>query len=74
MNRQGTNISSQTVRHQLNEQGLHKLQPLHKPLLSDGHRQNRFKWATANKKNDWANIFTDETTIFQFSKPKQVWQ
>jgi transposase len=41
--RQGINISSATVRRRLNEQGLYKLQPLKKPLLSDTHRQNRLK-------------------------------
>ena len=35
--RQGFNISSLTVRHQLKEQGFYKLKPLQKPLLSDKH-------------------------------------
>ena len=64
-----------TVRRKLNEQGLYKLQPLKKPLLSDTHRDNRLKWAKKNKKTDWSKIiFTDETTISQFSKPKKVWR
>ena len=75
MSRKGTDISSRTVRHRLNEKGLYKLQPLKKPLLSDTHRHNRLKWAKANKKTDWSKIiFTDETTISQFSKPKKVWR
>ena len=70
--KQGTNISRATVKHRLDEQGLYKLQPLKKPLLSDTHRLNRVKWAKANKNNDWCNtIFTDETTIFQFGKSKK---
>ena len=43
MKRQGTDISSATVRRRLNEEGLYKLQPLKKPLLSDTHRDNRLK-------------------------------
>ena len=35
MSKQGTNISSATVRIRLNEQGLYKLQPLKIPLLLD---------------------------------------
>ena len=59
----------------MNEQGLYKLKPLLKPLLSDTHRHNRLKWAKANRNNDFSNvIFTDETTITQFSKPKKVWR
>ena len=73
--KQGTNISRATVKCRLDEQGLYKLQPLKKPLLSDTHRLNRVKWAKANKNNDWCNtIFTDETTIFQFGKSKKVWR
>ena len=75
MSRQGIDISLSTVRNRLNEQGLYKLQPLKKPLLLDTHRDNRLKWAKANKKTDWSKIiFTDETTISQFSKPKKVWR
>ena len=73
MDKQGTTISKATVRRRLNEQGLYKLQPLKKPLLSEAHRDNRLEWAKKNKKTDWSKvIFTDETTIFQFSKPKKV--
>ena len=43
VNRQGANISSWTVRHWLNEQGLYKLKPLLKPLLSDTHWHNQLK-------------------------------
>jgi transposase len=75
MSRQGVDISLNTIRSRLNEQGLYKLQPLKKPLLSDTNRDYRLKWARANKNTDWSKIiFTDETTIFQFSKPKKVWR
>ena len=75
MRSQGTNISSSTVRRRLNEQGLYKLKPLKKPLLSDTHGENRLKWAKANKKMDWSKvIFTDETTFSLFNKPKKVWR
>ena len=41
----------------------------------DKHRLNRLEWAKANKKTNWSKtIFTDETTVFQFSKPKKVWR
>ena len=43
ISKQGINISSATVRRRLNKQGLYKLQPLKKPLLSDTHRYNRLK-------------------------------
>jgi transposase len=75
MSRQGVDISLKTVQRRLNEQSLYKLQPLKKPLLSDTHRDNRLKWAKKNKKTDWSKvIFTDETTISQFNKPKKVWR
>ena len=75
MSKQGVNISSVTVRHQLNEQGLYKLKPLSMPLLSVTHRLNHFKWAKTHKKQDWSKIiFTDETTFSQFNKPKTVWR
>ena len=75
MSRQKIDISSRTVRRRLNEEGLYKLKPLAKPLLSDTHRDNRLKWAKANKKTNWSKIiFTDETTISQFNKPKKVWR
>src|SRR5208282_1854620 len=60
MKRQRVDISSAIVRRRLNEEGLYKLQPLKKPLLSDTHRDNRLKWAKKNKKTDWSKvIFTD---------------
>ena len=75
MSKKGTDISSTTVRCRLNDQGLYKLKPLLKPLLSDINTINRLKWAKANKNTDWSQvIFTDETTISQFGKPKQVWR
>jgi hypothetical protein len=75
INMQRIDISSVTVRRRLNEQGLYKLQPLKKPLLTDTHRENRLKWAKDNKKTDWSKIiFTDETTFSLFSKPKRVWR
>ena len=75
MNKQGTALSTATVSRRLKEQSLYKLQPLKKPLLSDTHRHNRLGWAKKNKKSDWSKvIFTDETTISQFSKPKKVWR
>ena len=43
IDKQGTIISKATVRRRLNEQGLYKLQPLKKPLLSDTHRDNRLE-------------------------------
>ena len=73
MSRQGVDISLNTVQRRLNEQGLFKLQLLKKPLLSDTNRDHRLKQAKANKNTDWSKIiFTDETTISQFSKPKKV--
>jgi hypothetical protein len=75
ISKQGIDISPTIVRRRLNEQGLYKLQPLKKPLLSDTNRDNRLEWAKKNKKTNWSKvIFTDETTIFQFSKPKKVWR
>src|SRR5579871_5723976 len=75
MNKQGIDISLSTVRRRLNEQSLHKIELLKKPLLSDTNRDNRLIWAKANKNTDWSKvIFTDETTISQFSKPKKVWR
>src|SRR4030081_876099 len=64
-----------TVKKRLNEQNLYKLKPLLKPLLSENHRESRLNWAKANNNMDWSMvIFTDETTISQFSKPKKVWR
>src|SRR5579871_382676 len=75
MDKQGTTLSKATIRRRLNKQGLYKLQLLKKPLLLDSHRDNRLEWAKKNKKTDLSKIiFIDETTIFQFSKPKKVWR
>src|SRR5579871_4094458 len=75
IDKQGTTISKAIVRRRLNEQGLYKLQPLKKLLLSDTHRDNKLEWAKKNKKTDWSKIiFTDETTVSQFSQPKKVWR
>ena len=75
MSRQGTDISLVTVKRRLDEQGLYKLKPLLKPLLSDNHRESRLKQAKANRNTDWSKvIFTDETSISLFSKPKKVWR
>src|SRR5579871_6832575 len=75
MDKQGTTLSKATIRRRLNKQSLYKLQSLKKPLLLDSHRDNRLEWAKKNKKTDWSKIiFTDETTISQFSKPKKVWR
>src|SRR5579871_260465 len=41
ISKQGTDISSSTVRRRLNEQSLYKLEPLKKPLLSNTNRDNR---------------------------------
>ena len=43
ISRQGVDVSLTTVQRRLNEQGLHKLQPLKKPLLSETHRDNRLE-------------------------------
>ena len=40
LNRQGVELSSATIQHRLNEQGLYKLNPLTKPLFSDTHMKN----------------------------------
>src|SRR5712671_2276647 len=75
LQRQGISVSPATVRHQLNEQGLTKLQLLHKPLLSDTLRLNQLKWAKSHQKKDWSKIiFTDETTFSHFGKSKTVWR
>ena len=64
-----------TVKNRLNKQGIYKLKPLLKPLLLDKHRDSRLQWAKNNKNMDWSKvIFTDETSISQFSKPKNVWR
>src|SRR5579871_4238375 len=75
IDKQGITISKAIVKKRLNEQSLYKLQLLKKLLLSDTHRDNRLGWAKKNKKTDWSKIiFTDETTISQFSKSKKVWR
>ena len=46
-----------------------------KPFLSDTHRDNRLEWAKKNMKTNWSKvIFTNETSISQFNKPKKVWK
>ena len=57
ISKQGFDISSTTVRRRLNEQGLYKLQPLKKPLLSDTNRHNRLKWAKNNKNVTGLRLF-----------------
>lgn len=71
----GVRVSARTVRRRLNEQGLHKLRPLRKPLLKEEHRLARLEWANQNKNRDWSKvIFTDETSIQLFEAVQHVWQ
>ena len=49
INKKRINVSSATIRRQLNEQGFYKLKPLSKPLFSDLHRLNQLKWAKTHR-------------------------
>src|SRR5579871_4331018 len=73
IDKQGTTLSKAIIRRRLNKQGLYKLQLLKKLFLLDIYRDNKLEWAKKNKKTDWSKIiFTDKTTISQFSKLKKV--
>jgi transposase len=70
----GVNVSERTVRRRLNEAGAKYNQPLSKPLLTEGHREKRLKWAQDHKAMDWNQvIFSDETTVRLNSVKGLVW-
>lgn len=74
MNKRGILISDRTVRRRLKEAGGKYNQPIHKPLLSDDHKEKRLRWAKKHKNFDWDKaIFTDESTFCLYMPAKKVW-
>jgi transposase len=74
MARSGVMVSDRTVRRRLNEAGAKYNRPLSKPLLTEGHREKRLKWAQDHRATNWNQvIFSDETTIRLNSVKGLVW-
>ncbi len=67
-------ISQRTVRRRLPEAGAKYNLPMSKPLLTEGHRKNRLKWAKRHRFTDWSRvIFSDETTAYLNRMKRRVW-
>jgi transposase len=65
-----TNISIQTIRHELAKEGVHSCIPRPKPLISEVNKEKRLSWALAHE--DWTVedfkkiVWSDESTYTQF--------
>lgn len=74
LEKKGVKVSSRTVRRRLGEFGGKFKKEISKPLLSERHRKNRFKWAKEHKNFDWEKvIFTDESSFQLYQSNKKVW-
>jgi len=73
--KKGVEVSVWTIRRRLSETGGKFVKEISKPLLSERHRANRFKWAKDHQNFNWNNvIFTDESTFQLYRSNKKVWQ
>ena len=71
----GTPVSRVTITRRLHENKVRWKPLLKKPLLSDKHIENRFRWAGENIERDWAKvIFTDEATFELNCQVTRAWQ
>lgn len=74
LKRQSVHISQETVRRRLKEAGARFLPPMSKPLLTEKHRQDRFRWAQVTSDIDWDKIiFSDETTLRLNQVKRYAW-
>lgn len=76
-NRQGINITTQTVRNMLKRNGLKSAVKVKKPLLKAKHRKQRLEFAKKYQHwttEDWRQvIFSDETKINRFGSDGRKW-
>ena len=64
LNRKRVRIDERTAGRRSNEAGAKYKRSLSKPLLTENHQMNRFKWTQDHKVMDYNQmIFSDETTI-----------
>jgi transposase len=67
-------ISQRTIRRRLREAGAKYGLPMSKPLLTEGHRKNRLKWAKRHRLTDWDRvIFSDEMAVYLNRVKRRVW-
>lgn len=72
-----SNVSTQTLRRRLKEEGIRKWKAVERCLLRSKDAQARYKWAREHRhltKEDWAKFaWSDESLIKQDSDPCQLW-
>jgi len=70
----GLNITKDTIRRRIRENGGKWTHPNLKKFLGNKHREERLKWANNVREMDWKKvIFTDETTFFLNKKCYKTW-
>ena len=75
MEKQGSEVSVETVRQRFHEAGGKFINEISKPLLKEEHRKKWLQWAKKHRNFDWNRvIFTDESTFQLYTSKKKVWQ
>ncbi len=57
LKKKGPKISQSTVQRRLRESRAKYNLPMSKPLLTEGQRKNRFKWAKRHRFTNWTGLF-----------------
>ena len=71
---ESVNVSPQTVRRRLREQGAHYKHPYKAPTLSENNRIKRIDWSKRYQKHDWyRTVFTDEKIFYLGNETGRVW-
>ena len=70
-------VSEQTLRRRLHEEGIRKWKAVNRPLLTKEHAAKRLKWAKAHQhwmRKDWEKVaWSDECAVQRDSNPRKVW-
>jgi transposase len=75
MKKRKVEISVNTIRRRLQENGGKYAIKLSKPLLSNMHQKKRLQWAKQLKDYDWNRvIFSDESSFYLYQRKRKVWQ
>lgn len=74
LNKKGVEIDEKTIQRRLHEAGAKYGPPMSKPLLTERHEKNRFKWARNQRFTNWNRvIFSDEMTVYLNRVKRRVW-
>jgi transposase len=74
LKKKGPKISQRPVRLRLRESRAKYNLPMSKPLLTEGQRKNRLKWAKRHRLTNWDRvIFSDEMTVYLNRLKRLVW-